>query len=322
MIVCIPTLSEEKNNLSGKSLFCSRLATCLRESGVKVIKDLNKKHNISLNLVFSQKTKFKSAKRVVRLDGIWHNLDQPYKKMNDPISKSINDCDGVVYQTLFCKKVSDKYIGKSSAKLEVIYNGADPLFYDNIIPAKRKAKNCFITYARWRPQKRLRDAIKSFLMADIEDSILYVAGDISKCGIPKTVLKKYFSKSNIEYLGHVNQYILASYLKICKASIHLSWIDWCPNSVVEAICCGIPVITNNVGGTQEIVRLSGGIVCDIDAKWDLSPCKLYNPPPVDKRIVADALIKCVKENIKTNYYHVDIANVAKAYINFFLKVLE
>lgn len=320
MIVCIPSLSEQA--ASGKSFFCERLSIALRDLGVKITKNINKKHDISLNIVFLEKTSIK-AKSIMRLDGIWHNSKQQYKKQNKGISKNIQRADGVVYQTKFCKDAADRYLKKTDAPYDIIFNGANLDYHIDISPAKRNSKidNYFIAYSRWRPHKRLRDSIKCFLRANIDRSCLLVAGDISKCG-NADIIKKYFRKEpNVKYLGNLKQKELTSYLKICDASIHLSWIDWCPNSVVEAIAAGVPVITNNIGGTQELVSPGGGIVCNIDDPWDFKPCALYKPPPIDKNIVADALVKCSKKDIVVEKSHIDIKSTAKQYKLLFEKVL-
>ena len=115
---------------------------------------------------------------------------------------------------------------------------------------------------------------------------------------------------------------MSSYFKICNASIHLVWIDCCPNGVVEAIAAGLPVITNNVGGTQEIVSLSGGFVCDVDNSWDMKPCDLYNPPPVKREGVISALKHCSISKPLIKRQHIDIIDIAEQYKMFMEKMCE
>jgi len=320
MIICIPSLSEKA--ASGKSFFCERLSVSLKKLGIGITSDIHKPHDVSLNIVFLEKTKIK-AKSIVRLDGIWHNIKQKYKKQNNGILKNLKKADGVVYQTKFCKKASDRYIKKIDVSYDIIFNGTNLDAHNDVEPVIVDGfDHCFIAYSRWRPHKRLRESIKCFLHANVKGSCLFVAGDISKCGNSSRI-KKYFRKEpNIKYLGNLSQRKLASYLKNCDASIHLSWIDWCPNSVVEAIAAGVPVITNNVGGTQELVRPGGGIVCNIDKPWDFKPCDLYNPPSFDRDIVANAIVKCSKKEIHVKNTHVDIDKTAKQYESLFKKVLS
>lgn len=319
MIVCIPSLANSPS--TGKAFFCERLASALSSlDDVRVISDIRQRHDVSLHVVLIEGMEAK-AKRVVRLDGVWHNTAQDFGAQNDAIRYHMNNADAVIYQTQFSRLVADKYLFPYEGLWDVIFNGADPSFYA-VPPLQKTHRHTFIAYSRWRPHKRLLETITCFLEAGIEDSCLYVAGDLSKCGVQPEQLKRIFDMPNIRYLGILTQEQLAHTLRICDASLHLSWIDWCPNSVVEAIAAGLPVVTNNVGGAQELVRPSGGFVCRIDEPWDMRPCNLYSPPPIDPTIVAEALHRCAGDSIKVSWEHVEIRNIALQYKRFFERVLD
>jgi glycosyltransferase involved in cell wall biosynthesis len=58
---------------------------------------------------------------------------------------------------------------------------------------------------------------------------------------------------------------------------HLAWLDHCPNTVVESLSVGTPVICSEDGGTSEIVG-SYGLVLHEDTKYNYE-LKDYNSPP-------------------------------------------
>lgn len=310
--------SNINNPKTGKGFFLQRLSVAMSKKGVFVTDNPSESHDISLHPV-KIKHNTKSIK-VIRLDGVYHNLDINYTSMNQEISKYLKMSDAVIYQSKFAKLLCDTYLTKNDKQYSVIYNGADPGFYNKITPADKKHEHNFIAVARWRPHKRLADIIESFLLSSIDDSCLYIAGDVSQCGLNEKQIQKYKNRSNIIFLGTVDQQILGSYYKMCNASIHLSWIDWCPNSVVEAICAKCVVISNNIGGTPELVSPSGGIVCDIDQPYNLKAVHLYKPPPVDRHIVANAMIQTIDKQKEVEYQHLDIDNIADDYISFFKKL--
>jgi len=302
---------------TGKGFFFERLAAALRNIGVQIVSNLNHAHDISLQIARLKKTNTK--RYVLRLDGVWHNTAMDYIAENKPIKEALSRADGVVYQSFFSKKICDAYLKTSVEKSVVIPNG---MCLDSTFDKReKKHKFVFVTAARWRPQKRLSDIINSFILADVEDSILYVAGDVSKSGLSELDLKKLFNHPKIEYTGTVDQKTLLSYLKIADGFLHLSWIDFCPNSVVEAIAAKVPVITNNIGGTKELVEPSGGLVLPLDDEYDLEPCKLYEPPKIDHTIVAEAIWKCCDNKIRITNAHVDINLIARKYKEFFEKCL-
>jgi glycosyltransferase involved in cell wall biosynthesis len=202
------------------------------------------------------------------------------------------------------------FLNQPEDKISVIMNGA------TTYPIKEcDGIKYYIAVSKWRPHKRLTDIIESFLLADIPETFLYVLGDTTKSG---AYLSKYETHPRIIFLGNIkSREDLFNYYHHAIASIHLCWFDACPNTVVEAVVAGCPVITNNTGGTHEIVKPSGGIVLDIDKPYNYSPIDLYNPPAVDRRLIADAMEEVYVRRPRIIADHVSITNIAEQYKTFF-----
>lgn len=299
---------------SGKGNFYSRLGIELRKLGVQTTEDPGLVCDISLNNVYIKHNR--SRIKILRLDNVWHDTGKNYVRKNSAITSSLVRADAVVYQSRFGKDMCDHYLTSARVPWRIINNGADPAFYEKVKPVLCKESKVFLAFSRWRPHKRLRDIIEAFLLASIPDSKLVVLGDLSKCGLLKPEMSRYLKLSNIDFVGHVDQDCVASYLKIACASIHLCWFDACPNSVVEAIVAGVPVISNNVGGTPELVSMSGGYVCKIDKAYDLSPVDLYHPPPVNRKLIAAVMKECAEKKRKIDSSRFYISQVALEYKSF------
>ena len=82
--------------------------------------------------------------------------------------------------------------------------------------------------------------------------------------------------SNIFYLGELNWQQLISCMKKSKYFLHLSFLDHCPNVVVDAKACDCICIVSSSGGTKEICNKKDIVIKDIN--WDFEPLKLYQPP--------------------------------------------
>jgi len=314
MKVYLPSLN--KKATTGKGFFYYRLAQELI-SEVDVGGNEDDKYDIAVNNV--RVGNIKAKHQIVRIDGVYHDTGRNYKKLNKQIFRGFLKLpDGVIYQSQFSKNMGDKYLGKTNKPCAVIHNGADPRAYEYVEPIEKKYEFNFFSFSRWRPHKRLKDIVGSFRSADIDDSCLYIAGDLSKAGVDKKWLRKNMV-GNVKYVGVLSQPEIASYLKIMDGTIHMCWFDSCPNSVVESIIAGVPVVSNNIGGTAELVSASNGYVCEID-KLTLEPVNLYHPPKIDRSKIADALRKCTVEDRVINKDHVDIRNVAKQYYDFFKEV--
>jgi len=316
--ISLPGLNKEPS--TGKGFFFHRLAGCLKDHDVEIVSE-SEQADIALH---NTKVKSNNARfNIVRIDGVYHNSKQNYNKLNKSVFKGFHElADAVIYQSNFSKRIADYYLGEFDGPTTIISNGADPNFYLETIPSVSSYDSTFITTSRWRPHKRLRDIIASFLIADLDNSVLYVAGDVKDSGLTPKELKKYRKMPSVEFLGRLDQGVLARYLVSSDAFIHLCWFDNCPNGVVEAICAGLPVITNNVGGTHEIVSKSGGYVLPLDKPYNLKPCDLYNPPAIDREELARTIIAASKyKSLSIDCSCVDINNIAMKYKAFFEKIL-
>jgi len=309
-----------KHAKTGKGLFMLRLSDALKNLGVDITSNPKKPHDISLHLIKIKK-KTNAKLKVVRFNGVYHNTAISYKELNYDIKKHSKEADAVIYQSEFSKNMVRRYIHKFDIPSKVILNGADPEYFSSIKPAESDFEYNFLAFSRWRPHKRLKRTIKSFLHAEIPNSCLWIAGDLKQSGLSRKHIRRYFSTSKVRYLGILRFASLARYLIMSNAVVHLCWFDCCPNSVVEAICAKKIVITNNVGGTKEIVKHAGGIICKIDKPYDFEPVDLYNPPKFDTNIIVAAFHRAIQGDIVVSNKHIDIHNIALQYKDFFEKIL-
>lgn len=314
MKIFIPHSSSPK---TGKGFFCNRLYNEFKKQGHHMIEDPMERHDVSLHI--GKIMGWNSTKTVYRIDGIINNIKTT--SLNKKLQKNIRRADGVIYQSDFCKFMCDKYLGTISSKYDIIFNGDDIYRFSDLEKYNTGYKYNFVASARWRPHKRLRDIVKSFLVADIDNSCLLIAGDLSKSGLKKRDIKRWES-DKIRFLGLLGQNELSGIYAASLAIIHIAWIDWCPNAVVEAICSGCIPITNNIGGAMELAKSSNGVICNIDKEYRGEAIDVYNPPKIDYTSVAEAMRYCVNNKIDVNKDSVDIKNIAKKYYKLFQSVIE
>ena len=298
------------NILKGKSLFCHRLGNELLKQGVEVTDDESKRVDISLNVI--RLTHQNSRIKVLRLDGIYHNSAQDYESKNRRIKESLHKADAVVYQSRYSRNLCDAFIGAATVPNIVIPNGSDPSFYEKKVhhPSQKEV----LAFAKWRPHKRLHDTISSFMAADVRESSLFVFGETTLCN-------KY---ENIYFRGQRSQDMLAVYLQSADCVLHLCAYDACPNSVVESLVAGTPVITSNIGGAPELLKMVGlsDCICDLDPEYDYKPINLYNLPPINHEIVAQKIRQVISSPPTFDPSPLYIENTAKRYLRFFEGLLK
>ena len=215
---------------------------------------------------------------VLRLDGIWFNSEQEYHKQNAPIKFSYNNADAVVFQSEFNKKLTERWFGEHENS-HIIPNAADQKLINNInrhfwnqkFGHEKEVWSCA---SNWRPHKRLRDNVRYFLNFAPKDACLAIAG-----GLGMDEVKELSSLDDrIVFLGDLDYASLLALYKRSSTFIHLSYLDHCPNVVVDAQASGCKIVCSSTGGTHEIV--DEGIMV-LEDEWDFKPCALYKPPNMD-----------------------------------------
>jgi glycosyltransferase involved in cell wall biosynthesis len=95
-------------------------------------------------------------------------------------------------------------------------------------------------------------------------------------------------------------------------------LDWCPNTVVEALACGLPVLCSHNGGTKELVRGSG-IIQEFEETYDFKKVPLYKPPMPDPKLVARGMSELLEWREPIDRPDLYMDHVAMQYINFILE---
>jgi len=288
----------------GKHKFFIRLATEMKTRGIKID---NKKPDVYIYLPGDSICK-KAILNIVRLDNVVLDKNSDPKKRNKKIKKSIKQSDAIVYQSHFSKELHDRFLGiKEDKKFRIIFNGASP---DEFLP--RNVKNYFLANAKWRECKRLEYIVGSFLLA----LNMGLDSDLIITGKSKNRIKH----PRIKYLEWQNKKQLKILLSGSIASLHLTWLDCCPNSMIEAIVARCPVIYTRSGGISEIAKNSGiGIK---DKEWNFKPFNAKCSPSIDEEEVALAMLKIKKENMIVNDREdLYISNICNQYIDFFKELL-
>jgi len=209
---------------------------------------------------------------VQRLDGIYYDLDLDYNRRNRGHKMLHAVADGIIYQSEYSRKMCVKFFGKPRTKIwSVVHNGVPERWR---LPKVKHDGFNIVSASKWRRHKRLPEIIEVFqeFHKDYPDSKLHIMGKIFY-DKDKPLLKL----PGVQYYGMLTWGKMRKIYAECDAFIHIAKRYSCPNSVVEAIGSGLPVITSNgCGGGTEMCELTDGcIICEGDEKsYDL--CRPYS----------------------------------------------
>ena len=283
----------------GPAVFRNRLFKALGECPKVTIRESpSDKYNVELSFISLPRSFRKPI--VVRVDGCYYLPKQ--LKNNKPISQALAKADCVIFQSEFSRKMCLRIL-KRGPKLDyVIHNGIDFSYVDAIPAAKNIEPGSLVCCAGWRHNKRLKSIVHGFLHANTGRH-LYVIGKHSHYYS--------FQHPTIHWLGDLTSEKALSVMKACSYLIHLCHIDSCPNTVIEGLACGLPVLCTNLGGTKEIVG-DRGVVLPVD-RWDFLPKDFNDLDNLTPDIVAAGIHQLMKGTYNVTRDHLDMRVVAQKY---------
>ena len=256
---------------------------------IKRIKQYFPKHYINFNLVyilsnaiFLKPNSINILKKskipiILNQNGVFYPgwYDGDWKKKNLEMSSIYHQANFVFWQSMFCKTCADKFLGKRKGPGEILYNSVDTKVFipkKNYLTGNQKTFNFLITgkifseleYRVTAAIKGLDLAIKKGLNAnlilagELEDKVLI------NC---KKLLDKLKISERFSYIGRYSQKDAPLIYQKGDAYIMLKYKDPCPNTVIEAMSCGLPILYSNSGGLPELVSKKCGIGLQVKETW-------------------------------------------------------
>ncbi len=202
----------------------------------------------------------------------WYKKD--FNKKNKEMSHAYHLANYVFWQSNFCKKSADIFLGERTGPGEILFNAVDLNIFKPKIKKNKKKFIFLITgkinnslkYRVTSAIKGLNYAIKKGLSAE-----LLIAGVIERSAmkdISKMIIH-YKLENKIKYIGPYNQKDAPKIYQKANAYIMLKYLDPCPNTVIEAMACGLPILYSNSGGLPELVDKKCGVGLPVDEDWNI-----------------------------------------------------
>ncbi len=215
--------------------------------------------------------------------------------------------DGILAQTEYSKSY---FTGKLRSKTSIIYN---PIMMPKTMVGaaiKSSKQNIIVSAARLEKQKRFDLLIETFaeFKKTHPDYLLYIYGKGSQKEGLLNIVQKYDIEGSVEFPGVVND--LWDRIKSARMFVMTSLFEGMSNSLIEAMCLGLPCISTKVSGAVDLIKSGeNGILIDIDDKKELLAAmnKMADNPKEAEEIAKQATLL---------YEELNVIKIAEQWLNY------
>jgi glycosyltransferase involved in cell wall biosynthesis len=179
-------------------------------------------------------------------------------EVNRPLRRALRAADHVLYQSEFCRRSADAFLGPARGDWEVLSNAVDVERFRP--PAAPPVGGPVLLLGGDQTQPyRLELGLRTLavLMLSEPDARLVVAGRL--VSDPKPLLDELALGERVELVGRYSQAEAPALYGRANLLLHTKVNDPCPNVVLEAMACGLPVVYPASGGTVELVGDEAGV---------------------------------------------------------------
>lgn len=250
---------EEK--IGGPSTFLRNLKNYLDKIGYLYVDDeryFKKADKIFFPVSFNRRIlkyfKNKNFPIIQRLDGVYYpsKHGKLYKKLNKEMELDYNSFSSfVIFQSNYSKVCCFEMFGKKEeGNYEIILNGTNK----NVFSPGKKVFNAneviFVTTGVFRSLDMIEPSI--IALEKLKENKLKFKYKIIGSITNKEILK-YLEKDFIEYIGILSEEKIAQELQSSDIFLYTQLNPPCPNSIIEALSCGLPVVGFNGGAMNELL---------------------------------------------------------------------
>jgi glycosyltransferase involved in cell wall biosynthesis len=171
--------------------------------------------------------------------------------------------DHVLYQSEFCKRSADEFLGEPRGSWEVLYNAVD---VEHFTPAAAPPDGGPVLLLGGDQTQAYRLEVALRTLALLPAARLLVSGRLVSA--PQPLVDELGLAGRVEFVGRYAQRDAPDVFRRAHVLLHTKVKDPCPSAVIEAMACGIPVVYAASGGTVELVGEEAGIGVPHPNGWE------------------------------------------------------
>ncbi|MCC3860229.1 glycosyltransferase [Pseudemcibacter aquimaris] len=181
------------------------------------------------------------------------------KKHRDKIFSAIDYASKLICIS-GCLKDELTHHGISDNKLSIIPNGLDQDTFNLNVEANPLREKYYLSVGELSISKGQHVILDAF--ASLLKKRLIIVGDGEQRRALKQRAKDLGIAGRVQFIKYLDQSKLAEFYKGATATIHMSDMESMPSVINEALACGSPIITTNVGDIADIINDENGFLLD------------------------------------------------------------
>ncbi len=193
---------------------------------------------------------------------------------NLPMARLLHQADHIVYQSEFCRESADRWLGPAKAPSNVLYNPVDTATFRpaSAPPDLRDGWRLLAAGTHYQPYRVLGalETLRVLLDAG-HRAQLTVAGEMrwadAETQVHSTIARLHLDE-HVNLRPAFSQAEAVGLYQDAHVLLHLKYHDPCPTVAVEALSCGLPVISSRSGGMPELIGNDGGEMLHVPLDWD------------------------------------------------------
>jgi glycosyltransferase involved in cell wall biosynthesis len=204
--------------------------------------------------------------------------------INRDFRRALLAADHVLYQSEFCKRSADEFLGEPRGTWEVLYNAVDVGHFAPHGEMPDSESPVLLLAGDQTQAYRLEVALRT--LVHLPDTRLIVTGRLVLDA--KSLARDLGVSDRVEITGGYAQRDAPAVYRRAHVLLHTKVQDPCPTAVIEAMACGLPVVYAASGGTVELVGDDAGIGLPHPVGWE------KDEPPAPEAF-ADAVRRLLAE---------------------------
>lgn len=205
-----------------------------------------------------------------------------YVEANKVFWNGMQLADFIIYQSEFCQRSADMWVGKPIAPSEIVYNAVDTNHFQPIRRSPPDQVLKLLTTGTIGHFYKLEAVIQAVAILRKRTRLrptLIIAGNVRSSFVRamQSLSRRLGVKQIIQFWGPYTQVEAPKIYREAHVFVHTQYNDACPTVVVEALACGLPVVYSASGGTPELVGFEAGIGVPAPLDWEHN----FTPDPED-----------------------------------------